>query len=195
MNGRNVSNVLHGNLTVAGPINPASAETIFSAIKGNSATTALLAMLGPTAEFSGVAVKDMRTPNMGEYRSSSLPAPGTGTGTMIPLNGALVVTLRTAQSGQGFRGRVYIAGWESTALSGPLDFTGAAGAAAKAFVDGVNTVMTAQGIPMVVAQRSLAAGTHHDGTPWAARPSGVLPVISTDIANPRIDSQRRRLGR
>jgi hypothetical protein len=192
---RTFHNALHGNLTAVGPINPGMAETLFSAIKANAATTTWLGHLGTGVRFAGCAVKDLRAPNNPMYFSTGTVVPGTAVGVELPLSSSLVVTLRTAQSGQGFRGRVYLAGMTDAALASPLAFLDTVGTDAVAFIEGVDSAMGTQNIPMVVAQRALQAGTHHDGSPWAARDAGVLDVIAKDIANPRIDSQRKRLGR
>jgi len=67
--------------------------------------------------------------------------------------------------------------------------------AAVAFVDGIRSVMDTNTVPMGIAQRALNSGTHHDGSPWEARAASVIDVIASTIANPRVDSQRRRTGR
>jgi hypothetical protein len=192
---RTFHNVLHGNLTAVGPINPGMAETLFSAFKANAATTTWLTHVDANARFAGVAVKDLRAPNNPSYFSTGLVAPGTAAGVPLPLSTSLVATLRTAQSGQGFRGRVYLAGLTDAALASAVVFGDQVGTDAVAFLNGINSVMGTNNIPLVVAQSALQAGTHHDGSPWEARPAGVLPVTAIDIANPRIDSQRKRLGR
>jgi hypothetical protein len=189
------SNVLHGNLTAAGPINPGLAQTLADAIRAAASTTAWLTHLVTDTSFYQVGIKDLRAPNNPEYLSTATASLGTGVGDPLAYGSALVVTLRTGQSGQGFRGRVYLGGLVAASLLNPKRFTDAVGAAGKNFVDGVNSIMATNQIPLVVAQRALQAGTHLDGSPWEARPAGVLPVTSTDIANPRVDSQRRRLGR
>lgn len=192
---RRMANVLHGNLTAAGPLAPTLPETLFQAIKSASSTTAWLAHIAPAVELAGVGVKDLRQMYQVEYVSTGLPAPGTAADAALPLQSALVVTLRTAQSGQGFRGRAYMPGLTIGSLADPRTFNDTVSSAAKAFIDGVNSVMSTNGFPMVVAQRALQAGTHHDGSPWPARSAQVVPVVSTDIANKRVDTQRRRLGR
>jgi hypothetical protein len=189
------SNVLHGNLTAVGPINPALAETLFSALKANVATVTWLGDLATTISFTGVSVKDIRAANNPEFPSSSLAAPGTAVGPAVAINSALVVTLRSAQAGRAFRGRVYLAGLTATALASARQWTTGAGANAVAFVEGIQAVLTANSIPLVIAQRALQAGTDASGNPLPARLAAVVPVVSVDIANPRVDTQRKRLGR
>lgn len=189
------SNVLHGTNSFPAPLDPTLPEQLFSAIKAATSTTAWLALLSPTVSFTGVSVKDLRTANQSELLSTGGAALGTGTGDPLSAGTALVVTHRTQQSGQGYRGRSYLAGMVASTLTDPNSFSAAANSAALAFLEGVRQVMASNTMPMVVAQRALAAGTHHDGSPWSARPADVVPVIALDIANPRVDTQRRRLGR
>lgn len=193
--GRLFSNVLHGNLTTAGPLNPALAETIFAALKTQTSTTAWLAECSTNLSFTGVSIKDLRAANNPELLSTGPAALGTGVTNAMPLNASLVITLRTAQSGPGFRGRVYLAGMLATGVTDGLHFTQAFSDAAVAFVQGIQSVATAQQTPLVVAQRALAAGTHADGSPFAARSASVVPVIAVVQENLRVDSQRRRTGR
>jgi hypothetical protein len=189
------TNVLHGLYSTAPTFNPPLAEAIFSAIKTASSTTAFFAHLGTNVRFDAVTVKNLNSPNLAEFRSTSLAMPGTGTPPIASINNALVVTLRTAQAGQGFRGRVYLAGLLQADLASPRQWLNATGLLAVDFVSGIDAAMSAQQIPLAVAQHALNAGTHHDGTPWAARPAGSFDVVSMAIVNDRVDSQRRRLGR
>jgi hypothetical protein len=140
-------------------------------------------------------VKDLRAANNPEYLSSSGPAAGTAVGAAASINTALVATLRTAQAGRGFRGRVYLAGLTNASLASSRQWDGPTGTDAVAFVEGLRTVMNTNSIPMVVAQRALQAGTDVNGNPLPARLADTVPVVLVDIANPRVDTQRRRLGR
>jgi len=189
------NNVVHGVYSAQRPINPALPEQLFSAIKAAAGTTAWMTHLNSDTSLLGVSMKDLHTPNQAEFGSTGLPMIGTGTGVTLPLSLALVVTLRTAQAGQGYRGRVYLCGLTDADLLTSTRWSDAAGTAGVGFVDALRSAMDGNTVPMCVAQRALAEGTHHDGTPWEARPAGTPDVVSCDIANPRIDSQRRRLGR
>jgi len=63
-------------------------------------------------------------------------------------------------------------------------------------VQGINTAMTASGLPMVVAQRLLLASTNPSAPPPynSNRPAGTLNVQQIRVTDLRLDSQRRRLG-
>lgn len=192
---RTFHNILHGQYGGTRPVPPTLAETVFSAIKAAGATTAWMSHLPPEVEFTGVLLKDLSTANQVDNPSTSLAMLGTGTGLASPMNTALVVTETTAQSGPGFRGRVYLAGMLNTDQQSSTLWSAAVGAAAVAFVQGIQGVLLANGMPLAIGQHALLAGTHHDGSPWEARPAGLVPVTGISIRNPRIDTQRRRLGR
>jgi len=195
LGGARCSNVLHGMNSFPAPLDPTLAEQLFAAMKANTSTTAFLGICTPGLAFTGVSVKDLRTANQADLPSTGGAALGTSADPPLASNAALVVTLRTAQSGQGFRGRIYLLGLVASTLDDANTFSDATNGIATAFVEGIRQVMSTNTMPMGVAQRALGAGTHHDGSPWAARPADIIPVVSVDVANTRVDSQRRRLGR
>jgi hypothetical protein len=196
-NGMQLANVLHGNLTAAGPLNPAVAESIFSAIKANAATLTWFGHLETGISLTHVHVKDLRAPNNPTIESTGLPLAGTSAGRFSAQDLALVVTLRTQFSGKGFFGRVYLPGITEDNLADTRHFAGAVSSPAIAFLNGVNSAMTAQGLPWVVAHRALQANTDPAAPPsqQQPRPAGVTPITAAVLTDLRIDSQRRRLGR
>lgn len=193
--GRTFSNVLHGNWTGAQAPTAALAETLFTAVKGALTSSGWGALLHTDVSCTGVRIKDMRQPNLGYVNSSSAAASGTGSGTMGPLNAALVITQRTAQSGRGFFGRTYLAGMDSTTFQTHTQFTAAATTAGAAFLESIRTSMQTNTIPMVVAQRALLAGTTSGGAQLGPRAANTIPVTQCAAINARVDTQRRRLGR
>jgi hypothetical protein len=199
MGGMTLTNVLHGALTAAGPLNPAMAESIFTALKAAAATTTWLGHLHPSISLVGVRVKDLRQANQPTLASSSAGTVGTGTGTELPQDSALAVTLRTAFSGKGYTGRIYLPGLDSAQLADSRHWisTVAFDNAAIGFANAINTAMTGQGIPWVLGRRALAANTTAGAPPAYAvpRPADTIPIVAAALTDHRIDSQRKRLGR
>lgn len=195
--GHNLTNVFHGTLSSTPADFDALATSLFSAIKANSATTAWLALCHSSLTFASVSVKDLRTAHQSDHLSVGAVVLGTGTGQPMALNSALVITLRTANSGPGFRGRCYLAGMISEASFDGIHLPQNISDAGVAFVQGVRTAMSTNNVPMGVAQRSLAADP--SAPPGSAnsqpRSSGIVPVTSVLQENLRVDSQRRRTGR
>jgi hypothetical protein len=194
---RNISNVLIGTLTATPPDFDALANTLFTSIKGLSSTTGWLAECHPSLLLTAVSVKDLRTAHQADHVSSGPSVAGTGTGQPMALNSSMVITERTAMSGPGFRGRVYLAGMISQPTFDGIHLTQAVSDAGVAFVLGVKNVMATNSIPMGVGQRSLAADPlAPPGSANASpRASSVIPVTAVLQENLRVDSQRRRTGR
>lgn len=194
-NGQEMSIVLHGNLTAAGPLNPGIAESIFSGTKAAAGTTTFFGHVHPSCSYVRVEVKDLRAPNNPSIVSTGTALPGTSAGTPLSQGSALVVTLRTQFTGKGFTGRSYLMGLDAGTLTDARTFSDIVGAAGVAFIQAIQSAMNTQGLPLVVAQRHLLAGTTSAGAALPERAANVVPVTQIVIADHRIDSQRRRLGR
>lgn len=192
-----IMNVLHGNLTAAGPLNPNIAETIFSALKANAATTTWLTHVTTGMSLTGVRVKDLRAANNPTLLSTGVAVLGTGAGAAVPQDCALAVTLRTAFSGKGYVGRAYLGGLTVTDLADSRHWASGVQTPAINFMNAINSAMTASGLPWVLAQRQLAGNPDPAAPPsqQQPRPAGVVPITAANLTDLRVDSQRRRLGR
>lgn len=193
--GKPQRNVYHGVWSGTGSPNPALAQSLFTAISTAFGSSSWASFVGDDCTLQAVGVKDLRTANQVEYLSTGGAVPGTGTLVAVPASTALVVTLRTANSGRAFRGRTYLGSLADNAILNQYDATAAANVAAIAFVQGIMAAMAAQSMPMGIGQRALQAGTDHKGNPLPARAAAVVPVTQAVVVNPRLDTQRRRLGR
>lgn len=194
-NGKTVYNVLHGSVGGAFSVTATHAEAIFTAIKASAGWTALKARLNTGVSLAGVDLRDLRVANQPLAASTSAASAGTGLGTALPPGDALVVTLRTAGAGRGFRGRVYLPGFDSTALA--AGGVAAAGTVtdSTSFVTAVQTALTAEGITMGIAQPARQQYTGSTGAVHAARSAGIQAVTSIVTRNNVFDHQRRRAGR
>lgn len=194
-NTKTVYNVLHA--TVAGGFSATGtvAENIFTALKAAAGWTSWRANLNTGVSFSGVDLRDMRSPNNALAASNTAASPGTGAGTALPPGDALVVTLRTAQAGRGFRGRVYLPGLDSSAMA--AGGVAAAGTVtnAAAFVTAVQTALTGQAMTLAIAQPHRQQYTGTKGAVHADRPATMITVTTIQVRNNIIDHQRRRAGR
>lgn len=194
-NGKTVYNVMHGSVAGGFAATSTVAEAIFAAVKASAGWTAWRARLNTGVSLTGVDLRDMRTANQPLAASTGAAAAGTGVGTALPPGDALVVTLRTALAGRGFRGRVYLPGLDSTALA--AGGVAAAGTVtdATSFVTAVQTALTGQSVTLAIAQPARQQYTGNTGAVHAARAAGVVPVTSIVTRNNIIDHQRRRSGR
>lgn len=193
--GREWHVVLHGAKPTSGLVDQALATTLANAFTTALTSSGWVTHLPPATQFDGVTVKDLTSANLPEFNSNIAPTAGTGTAAAAPLNAAVVVTLRTAKAGRQWRGRSYLGGFGSDALTTPTQIAGAAGTAAAAFVEACRQGTITNGCGMGLAQRALAAGTDSHGNPLAARAAHLEPITACEMAHGRIDSQRRRTGR
>lgn len=193
--GRTAYNVLHG--TVAGGFTATSAvaETVFTAVKAAAGWTSWKANVNSGISLAGLDLRDLRTANQPIVASTSAAAAGTGAGVALPPGDALCVSLRTANAGRSFRGRVYLPGLDSTALA--AGGVAAAGTVTNsaAFVTAVQTSLASSSITLAIAQPQREAYTSPNGTFHAARSPGAAIVTSIVTRNNVIDHQRRRAGR
>jgi hypothetical protein len=108
---------------------------------------------------------------------------GTVANEAVPNQVALVVSLRTAQIGRSFRGRVYLPGLADNQVIGS-NVSGVTAAAFKSTIDGLFTNLTVVGaIPVVVSRFANKV----------PRVTAVATPIITTLVSTRVDTQRRRL--
>lgn len=193
--GKPQSNVYHAQWSGTGGPTAALAQTLFTGISTAFGSSGWAAFVGDDCTLQAVGVKDLRTANQVMYLSTGGAVPGTGTLVAVPASAAIVVSLKTNQSGKAFRGRTYLGSLADNAIANQFDATATANTAAIAFVTGIMNTMAANAMPMGIGQRALNAGTDKKGNPLPARAANVVPVTQAVVVNPRLDSQRRRLGR
>lgn len=194
-NGKTVYNVLHGQVASGFSATSTIAENIFTAIKAAAGWTSLKANINSGVNLAGVDLRDMRSANQPLVASTSGASPGTGAGTALPPGDAICVTLRTAGAGRGFRGRVYLPGFDSSAMA--AGGIAAAGTVTNctSFVTAVQTALSGQSITMAIAQPARQQYTGKTGAVHAARAAALQPVTSIVTRNNVFDHQRRRAGR
>lgn len=191
--GKVTRNVLGGIITSFTTASQGVAEAIRAAIAANSQFGPLLAQLAPTASFLGVEIQDIRQAGNPVFRSTGAAVPGTGTGTELPDEVALVLTLRTAKTGQGNRGRLYQPGWSSASLGAGNVATAAAVTALTNYPNAINAGMSAGGLSWGLIQPARAAYVSpKTGTSHPARSAACIPVTNFVVRDNHWDSQRRR---
>lgn len=195
--GRLAYNVLHAQKPAGTAVNVALADAIMTPLRASFFTAAHLgSVISSEVTFGGVDIRDLSNPgNFPVVVTSVQGGLATGGPVQLPPNVALVLTLRTNQAGQGFRGRMYIPGLASadditTGIANPATV-----AALTSWGADVNAAFTAAGLTWVIAQPARAAYTGHGGRQHPARNGGMVPVTQWLVRNNIFDSQRRRTGR
>jgi hypothetical protein len=191
--GKIARNVLGG---IVGSFTSASstvAEAIRAAIVANSQFAPLLSHIAPTASFIGIDLQDIRQADLPTFRSTGAAVPGTGTGTEMPNEVALVLTLRTAKTGPANRGRLYQPGWDSASLGAGNVAAPAAVLALQNYANALIAGFTAGGLSWGLIQPHRAAYTSPStGREHPERVANIAPVTTTLVKDNHWDSQRRR---
>lgn len=182
----------------------ALANTLGSAIKSAFTSTGMAARTHTSVSLASVGVRDLRNANLTEFLDQSAAVPGTATGDVLPRQTAFCITLRTANSGKSFRGRVYLGGFAEADNDTDGSASTALLTAGPAFVTAIGTAMTNNGMALGVLSRpalaydvttvihtndgeDLTSVKHHNG-----RPGQVTRVTLIQARNDTWDSQRRR---
>lgn len=192
-NGKQVFNVLHGQVAAGFNATSAVAEAVRAAVAGSGQWTAWAAFLHTTVALAGVDLRDLRSANQPLAESTGGAVAGTGAGAALPPGVALVLTLRTNQSGRAFRGRVYLPGLDSGALTaGTGAFSAAAQTAAINFLTEVQGAMNANGMTLSIAQPARQQYTGKTGANHLGRAANIVNVTSIVSRINAAGSQRRR---
>lgn len=174
-------NVL-GVVANAVPITQALTNTIGSSIKTSFTSSGLGASVHTTVTLVNVGLRDIRTANTAEFLDTGAAVAGTLAGDLLPPQIAYCITLRTAQAGRSYRGRVYLCGFGEGVNSSAGVMTGGG---AVPFVTAIQTALVANGMNLGVLARPQAA-------PLAPRAGFITPVTAIVARDNVFDTQRRR---
>lgn len=164
-------------------ITQALTNTIGTAIKAAVTSQALNAKLNTTVTLASIGLRDIRTANTAEFIDSGGPVAGTAGVGLLPPQTAFVVTLRTAQAGRSFRGRVYLCGFDENVntAAGVID----SATACVNFITAVQAALVTSGLNLGVLSRP---------APTAPVPrAGFITTVTSIVARDLVwDTQRRR---
>jgi hypothetical protein len=193
LNGRPELNVLHAEYTLAGPLNPNIANTIFDHVLNSAQWTTFRAFLTPNITLAGVEVIDIRSPDNPGVPSTSGGQAGTAVSLELPPQVSLVITLRTAKTGRSHRGRVYTFGYTASALAD----TGLAAApvlpAAAGFVTAFQEGIAVAGGTLAIRSAALPERPAKPGGMLPAKPYEITPVTVIQARDAIWDTNRRRV--
>jgi hypothetical protein len=168
------------------------ANGLMSALTTGSAWTALASFMPVSGFLASVLLRDLNTAANPIVSATLAGVAGTSPSSAIPDETALVITLRTAKAGRGFRGRIYVPNWATNAL-------GAAGVAASGAVTDLNAwaqtipgAFSGQGLTLSLGQVARQAYIGSTGTSHPARTATTVPITSLVVRDNHWDSQRRR---
>lgn len=191
--GKTAHNVLYASYTGSPPLSATLAETIRTQITSGATWTTYAGFLASTCGLASVTLLDVRT-NVGtEFNSTGGIAAGTSSGTALPDEVAVVISLRTTTRGPGGRGRTYMPGFASNATAAGGVIAPAVITATNALATQIQTVLTNNIGAWVLGLPARAAYTSPvTGRQFPARASGTLGLTGTTVRDNHWDSQRRR---
>jgi len=164
-------------------ITQALTNTIGTAIKSALTSSGHGVRIGSAITLANIGLRDVRTGNTPEFIDAGAAVAGTGSTDLLPPQTALVITLRTAQAGKQFRGRVYLPGYceASNAVGGNSSAT----SEGVAFVTAIQAALVASGLNLGVIHRPTAA-------PLPVTAGFITPVTAIVCRDAVWDTQRRR---
>ena len=190
--GRLAHNVLYGRYSGAFAGTVAMADAIKTGLTSGAGWTSMASHMTVNNALASVSLRDVNTPNQPLITSTGAASPGTGTGSLLPDEAAICVTLRTALTGIQNRGRMYLPGWDSVTV-GPGNTIGATTVTAiNAWAATITGVLSGQGLVWVIGHKHRQAYTGITGTQHPDRPAGSVPITSAVVRDNHWDSQRRR---
>ena len=190
--GKLAHNVLYGRYIGAFAGSVAQANTIMTGLSTGAAWTSLAAYLATNTTFTGVHIRNVDVPDQPIIESTNPPVAGTGSLPALPNEVAICVTLRTAQSGRQFRGRLYLPGFNWNCLEAGNLILPAAVAGVNGWAATIRSVFSASGYTWVIGQKARAAYTGSTGTAHPARDADSVDITTASVRDNHWDSQRRR---
>lgn len=192
--GRVAHNVMYASWNGTPALAASVAQSIFSASSSGGLWTALAAFLIPTTTFTGITLLDMRSTTATYFNSTGAAVPGASTGTALPDENAVCISLLTANRGPSGRGRVYIPGWASNAVAAGGVVAAGAITALNNWISGAVSPSVSSNLgPFVLGLPARGAYTSPvTGRVFAARPATTVPLTGLAARDNHWDSQRRR---
>ena len=176
------SNVLHFTKTEYTDTDMAAlADALDAAV-----VSALKSSLATAVAYSGVDVYDIRTVGGNVVYNTDGIGTGSDTAEPLPVNLAIVVTLRTQTRGRSGRGRVYVGGFSEDKFDGEVWSAGAE-TAAEAYIQACKT--NAETAGWGFALRSIQQDQVKFDT------AVMRPITSFGVRNRLPATQRRRIDR
>lgn len=171
----------------------AKLDTLFGAMTTGANWTTVASHLAPTAQFAGLHMRDMGVVDAAEILTTAAGKPGTSTGTALPDEASIVITLKGAKAGPANRGRIYIPGLATTALAAGNVIAGAVVTGMTSWwTSTVRPAITSQGWTQTIANPARAAYTGSSGAQHPARSAGQVDVVQSTVQDNHWDTQRRR---
>jgi len=194
VNGKTGFNITHARYSGGFPGTTAMADALTVALQNLFNTHGIPTFMPAGTVLAGVDLRDINSANNPIIdRSTAATLPGTSVSLPMPNEMAIALTLRTARTGQAFRGRIFIPGWSANAAAagGVVDPT--LKADLDALATGLRGVYSGQGLTMCLALPARAGYTSpRTGRVHPPRDAQTADVTAVICRDNHFDSQRRR---
>lgn len=190
--GHFATNVMYGSVSGAFQPTVTIANSLMTGFSTGALWTALAAFMPTTGQLTSVVLRDVRNANLPLVGSTASAAAGSSASPALPDETAVVITLRTALTGQGNRGRLYIPNFATNALATGNVVAAAAVTALQNWANNFPTVLSGQGITFGLGLRDRVAYIGSTGTNHPARAARIQPITSQVVRDNHWDTQRRR---
>lgn len=190
--GKVAHTIVYGRYASSFAGSPTQAQALFAALSTGANWTAVQSRLHLATAFAGVDLRDVSVPNAPIISSTGTAVAGTGTGGLLPDESAIVVTLRTAFTGPGFRGRMYFSGWDALQVAAGGGIAAALMTALQNWAQGFTSIFAGQGYTWVLGQPARAAYTGSTGRQHPARAAMSTNISAAVVRDNHWDTQRRR---
>jgi hypothetical protein len=191
-NSRTATNVLHAIVDPTFVLTQVIVDNVFDDISSDATTTTYMAFLAGTTALQFIDARDLRVAEQALIQSTGVAVSGGGSGMALPEEVALVCTLRSALAGRAHRGRVYLTGFDSSAIDADGHAVSGLTAAAQAWVAALSIRMEAQGLALGIGHRGHASYVNSRGDTVPAELAGTDLVTAAIVRDNVFDSQRRR---
>lgn len=159
-------------------------NTVGAAVKAAFTSSSMNTVLSTVVSLVNVGLRDIRSANQAEFLDVGAAVAGTLAGDFLPPQTALVITLRTAQAGPRFRGRIYFCGYGET-QNGPLGTAIGCTTISINFAAAIKAALVSSSLDMGVIHRPTSA-------PLPISAGFITPVTAVVARDSVWDTQRRR---
>jgi hypothetical protein len=193
-NGKTAHNVMYATYNGTPALGAGAAQSIFAAISAGATWTAMAAHIAPTVSLRAITLLDVRSNAGVVFQSTGTAVPGTSTGAALPGEVAIAVRFVTTNRGPSGRGRVYLPGWATTALTTGDVILAATVTAINTWM--ANTVFpaitSAVGAPVLGLPARKEYTSPTTGRFFPARAASTVVISNVLVPDNHWDSQRRR---
>jgi hypothetical protein len=193
-NGKQVFDVLHVIVPSTYSVTVANVNLVGGPILSAFTSSGYAALVPTTQSFVGIDMRDIRPPgNFALVAGTGTAVPGTSVSPAMPPGVCLVATVRTAQAGRAFRGRIYYPAWATNADAGNGSAVNpTVNNAMNSFNTAILNALTGQGLQLGLAQPARANYLGVTGTNHPSRAANIITVTAVVLRDNVWDSQRRR---